>query len=79
MWKEAAITTEPVARQLSMMWHAYGRRESKTCGTCVHLTRHLHGDNCYFKCSLYGKSCGAGTDWRKKWLACGEWKDASQP
>jgi hypothetical protein len=73
-YDQSAITFEPVARQLSLMWHTYGRRESQRCGTCALLIVHAHNNNRYFKCTLYGETCGAGTDWRKKWLACGKWE-----
>jgi hypothetical protein len=74
MWKEAAITCEPVKHQLSLMWRTYGRRESQVCGTCAQLYKRKGNTKYYFKCKLYGDTCGEGTDWRKKWLACGRWE-----
>ena len=74
MWKEAAITFEPVSRQLSIMWRTYGRRESQCCGMCVRLIQVSGNTKNYFKCALYGVTSGAGTDWRKKWIACGKWE-----
>lgn len=76
MWKDAAISFEPVPRSLGLMWRTYGRRESKKCGTCAHLVINLgNTGNRYFKCELYGITSGAATDFRKKWTACGKWEE----
>lgn len=74
MWKDAAITFEPVPKQLSVMWRKFGRRESQKCGTCRHLIVHGGNTSYYFKCEYYGITSGAATDWRKKWIACGQWE-----
>jgi len=70
--KQAAITTEPVPQRLAIMWRSHNRINGKKCGDCAHLLiKEGHNHN-YFKCELYGDSNGAGTDWRKKWMACGK-------
>lgn len=74
MWYEAAITTEPIPHRLALMYRTFNRDERHKCGDCAHLLVHAHGEKRYFKCQYYKMSCGAATDWRKKWVACGKWE-----
>lgn len=80
IWKilqDAAITVEPIPKRLGMMYRRYNRNEGQICGTCKNLyTKHY--DKSYFKCALYKDTNGAGTDWRKKWIACGRWEQKDE-
>jgi hypothetical protein len=49
----------------------------KTCATCTHLQAKDYHARRYYKCDLRGNSNGSGTDHRKKWLACGQYKGVS--
>lgn len=44
------------------------------CGSCDHLVVRRR-NRTYFKCGLMPETHGAGTDIRKKWPACTEWKE----
>ena len=54
---------------VEQMRRMYGERRGFTCGSCAHLTRRGHQG--YFKCSRFGISASAATDWRAKYHACG--------
>lgn len=54
------------------MLRAYGKMDGKHCGGCVHLVRKDDFGGIWFKCDLTVQSDGPGTDWRKKWPACGK-------
>lgn len=64
-------------RKFERMWAMYGKREDKTCGACAHLVTFgaEKSPATYFKCERYGISSSEATDWRKKWTACGLWKE----
>jgi hypothetical protein len=56
------------------MHQDYGLRLDQTCGGCVHCVLRHGGARAYYKCTLFGRyTSGPGTDWRKKWVACGGW------
>ena len=60
-------------RDHASLLYAYGRAEGRKCGDCARLV--AHGKNrTVYKCSMARVSCSAATDWRKKWEACGKWK-----
>ena len=61
-------------QRLSDMHTLYGATEGEKCGTCKYLAYHERR-NRYYKCEKFGFSFGAGTDWRKKWPACGAWEE----
>jgi len=61
-------------RQRRTMYKYYGVERGQKCGDCQNLRRKLYNARTYFKCRLYGDSCGAGTDFRLKWTACGAFK-----
>lgn len=66
--------TDPRPPQLRTMHGDYGLRADQTCGGCVHCALRNGGARSYYKCTLYGRyTSGPGTDWRKKWVACGGW------
>lgn len=46
--------------------------EGKTCGACSHLLAIHHHDKMYYKCEMVRLTHGPGSDFRKKWLACGK-------
>lgn len=46
----------------------------ETCGSCAHLVVRSR-NRTYFKCGLMPETHGPGTDIRKKWPACTEWKE----
>ena len=48
----------------------------ETCGSCTHLVVRRR-NRTYFKCGLMPETFGPGTDIRKKWPACTEWKKIS--
>ena len=81
----AAETLTPVERatdgtpkQLRTMYARHGMTEGKTCGECEHLCRGKYNTAVYFKCDLYTPwTHGPGTDWRKKWPACGKFEEAN--
>lgn len=52
----------------------YGQRRGFTCGKCKHLLSSGKNEP-YFKCSRFGITASAATDWRKKWPACGLFED----
>lgn len=63
-------------RKFERMWAQYGKREDKRCGDCEHMII-KYGDvpASYFKCKFYGTSSSEATDWRRKYLACGLFKE----
>lgn len=63
-------------RKIERMWQRYGKVEDKKCGDCQHMII-KYGDQpaSYFKCKFYGTSSSEATDWRKKYIACGLWKE----
>lgn len=65
---------DPRPAQLKTMHSDYGIMPDQTCGGCVHCALRPGGARSYYKCTLYGRyTSGPGTDWRKKWPACGGW------
>lgn len=71
------IVHQPKLYKSERMWQMYGKRSDKICGTCGYLIRRgpEHDPEVYFKCERYGISSSVATDWRKKWIACGLWKE----
>ena len=63
-------------RQLLKMHSRAGISEGHVCGDCDHLIDIEYNTKTYFKCALYGDSRCEATDWRKKWQACGHFKNA---
>ena len=69
-----AAPTDPRPEQLRTMHRDYGVKADQTCGGCVHCALRPGNTRSYYKCTLYGRyTSGPGTDWRKKWPACGGW------
>jgi hypothetical protein len=62
--------------QLKTMHRDYGLQADKKCGGCAHCVARPWNKKTYYKCTKYGRfSNGSGTDWRKRWPACGAWTE----
>ena len=57
-------------RKAAVMRALFGGNGDK-CKYCRHLISHKPGDRRYYKCELYGLSCGEATDWKISERACG--------
>lgn len=79
-YKEPEPTIPPgLPERMRVMLRMYGLCPGHTCGACVHLVRHCHaGKTAYLKCDLTIVTCGAGTDWRSRWPACGKFKSKGE-
>ena len=70
----AAVPTTPAApparrlTPLEQMHQVHGVTPGQRCGDCAFLLTTYLG---YFKCERFRLTHGPGTDWRKKWQACG--------
>lgn len=59
-------------KRIRDMHAMHGKSDGHTCGECAHC-RKLEGyAGSYHKCELSRMSHGSGTDWRKRWPACGK-------
>ncbi|MGA2263195.1 MAG: hypothetical protein ABSH28_17400 [Acidobacteriota bacterium] len=61
-------------KRIDQMHKLHGVREGSVCGDCRYLVG-KHYDKTYFKCRFFGNSNGPGTDWRRKWEACGKFNE----
>ena len=75
-WEAAQTQTESLPRSIRTMYAMHARTAGRTCGECQHLIRIFPGQNSYLKCNLTVISRGPGTDWRRKWQACGAFVEA---
>ena len=59
-------------KKIDAMHKVYGVFVGGKCKSCAHLEPHVNADctRCWYKCLMYGTSCGEGTDWRAGWEAC---------
>ena len=78
----AIIPGEPATdwrpEQLRQMHNDHGVLPGQTCGGCIHCSMRPGNTRGHYKCTLYGRyTNGPGTDWRKKWPACGGWLSRS--
>jgi len=63
-------------KKIESMTRLWGKGpEGVRCGDCVQFVTQNYHDGRFFKCRLYGITRGAGTDWRKKWPACGKFTE----
>jgi hypothetical protein len=70
----AKLKQDNLPPRMAKMYRLYGNRDDKTCGECSHLhTKSYSGT--YFKCDLNLNTNGPGSDWRKKWPACGKFEE----
>lgn len=60
-------------QSIKTMYRLYGKKENEICGHCQHLFVKEYAGK-YFKCDLQKNTNGAGTDWRKRWKACGRFE-----
>lgn len=60
------------ARKDELMHHVFGVMDGVKCKNCPHLEAHVNGDctRVWYKCRIYGETCGPGTDWRVGYTAC---------
>lgn len=64
----------PALPKLALEMRArYGATPGRRCRTCARLICHEYLHN-YYKCTLYGMSDSAATDWRVSYPACGKWE-----
>jgi len=68
-------TIKAASPAIRPMYAAYGRTAGKICGQCAHLVADGHHNKTYYKCELARMSHGAGTDFRRKWEACGKFEE----
>jgi hypothetical protein len=74
IFMEKQSTAQAVPRAIRPMYAAYGKHDTdETCGHCAHLIATGHTKT-FYKCELAKVSHGAGTDFRKKWQACGKFE-----
>lgn len=69
------IVKENLPIQISKMYKTYGIDQNHICGDCKYFDRWNYHDKTYFKCEAYGISLSKATDWRKRWVACGKYKE----
>lgn len=62
---------DPLPLRLRLIHRRYGACDGRKCGECGHFGEHPYRSRTYFKCGLTLQTCGAGTDWRRSWPACG--------
>jgi hypothetical protein len=60
-----------IKRKIEAMYERYGKKEEHSCPECCNFIEITYHDKTYFKCKIYGISGGEGTDWRRKYKACG--------
>lgn len=59
-------------KPIEYMHYYYGVASGeKLCGECCNLVTLKAGDKTLKKCRAYGVTCSCGSDWAKKWDACG--------
>ena len=62
-------------RKIEYMHLQFGFTPEKTCATCGYFREHMAKSQKVFKCAIYGDSASEATDWRKKYEACGKWRE----
>jgi len=60
-----------VDRKIFAMHRRFGTCGVLRCKDCDHLCSYEYRRSRYYKCRLYGMSCGEGTDWKSSYQACG--------
>lgn len=79
MGAAAKLPTAGLPPRLVTMHRMYGATEGQTCGAYAHCIRVNGGSRDYLKCDLNKITSGAGTDWRRKWPACGKFEPMVKP
>lgn len=57
-------------RKITAMHREYGKDHAHRCEDCPNL-RADKASRTRYKCTAYGASASAATDWAKRWTACG--------
>lgn len=57
-------------RKIAAMHREYGKDHAHRCEDCPNL-RADKASRTWYKCTAYGTSSSAATDWAKSWTACG--------
>ena len=71
---------ESGAPQIRYMRGAYGRKAGQQCWTCEHfMSKAFDSGRLCYKCARYGSTSGKGSDWHRRWQACGLWKAKERP
>ena len=64
--------------KIDAMHQYFGELPDKRCEDCDNLIKGYCGNTFVRKCTVYGATHSAASDWRKKYTACGmfnkEWK-----
>jgi len=61
----------------AQMYLTYGRTPGRTCGECAYLCRRVNArGGTWYKCELMKITRGAATDIRRKYAACGKFREA---
>lgn len=58
-------------RKIDLMHCKFGRLEGCTCGECSNLVRLQYHNLSLRKCSVYGLTHSAASDWANRYTACG--------
>lgn len=76
-WFGAGTATQRanVLRGLHPMGDRLGP-DGSTCGECVHLSAVEYHDGRYLKCAMVRSTRGPGTDIRRKWRGCRQFRTA---
>lgn len=74
--RDAAKRLSPTQglKRIELMHERHGVETGRHCGECVHFLVKKWAGQTYFKCERYGNSNAASTDWRRSWIACGQFK-----
>jgi len=68
--KAAADPMRDLPKRIRDMHRVHGAAPGKVCGACRHLLTYQQAST-WNKCAKSRITGGAGTDWRKRWPACG--------
>ena len=58
-------------RKIDLMHHKFGKLEGHKCGECSNLVRCRYHNLSLRKCSIYGLTHSAASDWANRYTACG--------
>ena len=59
------------ARKIEAMHRIFGEIPDKRCEDCSNLIKGQYHTMYLRKCTIYGATHSAASDWRKKYVACG--------
>lgn len=75
--EQAAKVPAGLPKRIQDMHRMHGTSDGHRCGGCIHMVTIKRGAT-WFKCDQTRITGGAGTDWRKRWPACGLWATGDQ-